>query len=136
MSDLATRMLALRDRKGWTLADSLIRQAARDTTGTVESLATRFRYAGVPQPATVLAQLVQLRAEAVQGGVQGGDEPPTPDTTAPGDRADGRPAEWQPPAWYRSARDEPDTEPVAGGPADTRSARAEPGGQQPAGSRS
>jgi hypothetical protein len=100
-------MMVLRDRKGWQLADTLIRQAARDTNGTVQSLATRFLQAGVPQPATVLAQLVQLRAEAVQAG----DGAATAGATDPGDPADGRPANWQPPAWYRSARDEPEPEP-------------------------
>jgi len=68
MADLVEQMRALRDRKGLVLADALVRQAARDSIGTVESLGSRFMLAGLPQPPEVLRQLVDLRNEASRGG--------------------------------------------------------------------
>lgn len=142
-ADLAAAMCVLRDQQGLTLADQLIRQAARDSEGTVESLASRFRLAGRPQAPDVLVQLVRLREDAVRGlagpistptapgatgprpavvsqpretnGLPAGHPtpPPPPAAAAPVAPADG----WSPPAWYQAPdKDEEAEAPQAGPP--------------------
>ena len=78
MSDLAARMLRLRDEQRLEIDDAVIRQAAKDSIGSIESLDSRFRMAGLPQKNDVLRTLLKLRADA--------QKPVTP--TAPGN---GRP---------------------------------------------
>src|ERR1700712_5791200 len=106
MADLVEQMRALRDRKGLVLADALVRQAARDSIGTVESLGSRFMLAGLPQPPEVLRQLVDLRNEASRSGplpplkVQPAG-PAGPAATAP-PTGGATEQEWAgPPSWYR-----------------------------------
>src|SRR6476659_2653496 len=128
MTDLAERMRELRDRQGLPLADALVRQAARDSIGTVESLGSRFMLAGLPQSTEVLRQLLALRQEASRPAptprqalptpqyhppAQTG--PPTPTTSSsPGAPSTGtyghvptaspatQTGSWSPPAWYRN----------------------------------
>ncbi len=66
MMDLTAQMCVLRDEQRLRLSDALIRQAAKDTFGKVESLDRRFRMAGLPQPGAVLRQLLSLREQAEQ----------------------------------------------------------------------
>jgi hypothetical protein len=113
MTDLAARMRTLRDRKGWRLTDGLIRVAARNEDGSVESLDRAFRRTGVAQTPEVLGQLLNLRAEAERELAQ--DRPPIASAesvppSAPGSAATSpapsaspkQPDGWSPPSWYSS----------------------------------
>ncbi|GAA2014583.1 hypothetical protein JL107_08555 [Nakamurella flavida] len=116
---LALRMYALRDEYGLKLVDAVIRQAAKDAGGTLESLDRRFRMAGLPQPRNILRQLVELRTTAEKAL-----PPPSPGFVVDGPTPDApvsppvpaAPAWAGPPAWYdRMTRDEP-TPPPNGPP--------------------
>lgn len=137
MTDLAQKMLALRDRKGWNLADGLVRQAAKDAEGTVESLTTRFRYVGVTHPSEVLQQLVQLRHEALSGSADNGSGTATGVGSGPADgsgpAADGSVSTgWSgPPAWYRQMAEAPVPEPPA--PSAPAAEPVRPSGDAPSG---
>lgn len=83
MADLVATMTALRDAKGWPLADGLIRAAARNDGGSIDSLDRAFRRTGVEQPREVLGRLVELRAAAEQMLARSPAGPPSTPVTGP-----------------------------------------------------
>lgn len=140
MADLVTTMTALRDARGWRVPDGLIRAAARNDGGSIESLDRAFQRTGVQQPREILGQLVELRAEAERmlarqlatsapsPSAPGTGPSPFPAAAAPPPAASPSPGsgpgratdphahpEWQgPPSWYRSLPEREETaEPAA-----------------------